>query len=63
MTKLTIRFFYGQGESRSLYTFTIERQSYFLSNAFKEVIESVVFLQTAGCDILDASIFINTPNN
>jgi hypothetical protein len=61
MTKLTIRYFYGQGESRSLYTLTIERNSDFLSTAFKEIIESVVYLQIAGCDILDANILIYTP--
>lgn len=61
MTKLTIRYFYGKDESRTLYTLTLlQSKENFLSSAFKDSIECVVFLQTAGADILDIDIFINT---
>ena len=56
MMTLTVRFFYGIDEARSLYIYTLHLNSNFLSAAFVETINIVSFLQTAKCDILDINL-------
>jgi len=56
MIKATFRFFYGNGDHRTLYSYTIELNSLFFTAAFVESNIIVTFLQVAGCDILDVKL-------
>jgi hypothetical protein len=56
MIKATFRFFYGIGDHRTLYCYTIELNSLFFTAAFVESNNIVNFLQVAGCDILDVKL-------
>jgi hypothetical protein len=56
MIKATFRFFYGNDDNRTLYTYTIELHSLFFTAAFVESNNIVTFLQTAGCDLMDVKL-------